>query len=57
MLTEGGTNVYAICLGCERSGGRELSSAWRQVLWWIALPILVLACLIVLLQLFGPAVH
>lgn len=54
MLTEGGANVYAICLGCDRRSGRQLAGAWLRVLWWLALPILVLAGVLVLLLLFGP---
>ncbi len=54
VLTEGGANVYAICLGCDRRSGRQLAGAWLRVLWWLALPILVLAGVLVLLLLFGP---
>ncbi len=54
VLTEGGTKPYAICLRCERAGGRELSHAWLGVIGWIALPIVGLVVLLVLLAvLFG----
>ena len=28
-LTEGGTQVWAICLECDRKGGNSLAPAWR----------------------------
>jgi hypothetical protein len=30
-LTEGGVQVFAICLACDRKGGRSLSPAWRSL--------------------------
>ena len=54
VLTEGGANIYAICLGCEERGGRGLRNAWLRVLWWLTLPILVLSGLLAFLWLFGP---
>jgi len=54
VLTRGGAEVWAICLGCDRSGGRSLSSGWRMVLGWFLWPILVLfGLLIVLYAAFG----
>lgn len=42
-LTEGGVGVFAICLECDRRGGRSLAPAWRSlVVAFIAL-IVVLA--------------
>lgn len=54
VLTQGGWRVFAICLTCERRGGRSLTPAWFRVLWWIAVPILLLALIVVLLAVFGP---
>lgn len=31
-LTEGGTRPWAICLDCDRRGGRSLTGAWGAVL-------------------------
>lgn len=31
-LTEGGTKTWAICLDCDRRGGRSLAGAWGGVL-------------------------
>ncbi len=50
MLTEGGSKLWAICLRCERRGGRSLLSGWTLVLVWIGLPILALAAVVVLLE-------
>jgi len=50
VLTEGGANVHAICLGCDRRGGRSLRSGWFAVLAWFAVPIAVLVAAIALLQ-------
>jgi hypothetical protein len=47
VLTEGGTQVWAICLGCEDRGGSSLRGAWRGVLLWIAIPIGVLLVLVI----------
>lgn len=54
VLTQGGANLYAICLGCARRAGHSLSGAWRTVLWWFAGPILALAVGLALLGYFGP---
>ncbi|MBL9026608.1 MAG: hypothetical protein JNL21_30700 [Myxococcales bacterium] len=51
VLTEGGAKVWAICLRCEKRGGRSLSGGWSLVLFWIALPLVGLAVLTVLLEL------
>ena len=45
-LTEGGATVFAICLDCDRRGGRSLSGGWTRLL-------LGFAALIVLLALFA----
>lgn len=51
VLTEGGTRPYAICLGCESSGGSSLTSAWLGVVSWFVLPIVGLVALLVVLAL------
>ena len=54
VLTEGGTQPYAICLGCERRGGSSLGGAWAGVISWFLLPIVgLVALLVVLALLFG----
>ena len=42
-LTEGGAKVWAICLECDRRGGRSLAAAWGGLLAWIALGLVALA--------------
>jgi hypothetical protein len=51
VLTQGGTQVWAICLGCDRHGGRSLGAGWRMVIGWFLWPILGLFVLLVLLYL------
>lgn len=50
VLTEGGTKLYAICLRCEKSGGRSLAHAWRQVIGWFLAPVVALALVLALLS-------
>lgn len=49
-LTEGGANVWAICLECDRTKGRSLSRAWRGFGLWLLGVLLVLAAIVVLLE-------
>lgn len=42
-LTEGGVSVWAICLECDRKGGRSLVSPWRGVLRGFAILLALLA--------------
>lgn len=42
VLTEGGAKLWAICLRCEKRGGRSLRAGWFLVLAWIAVPLVVL---------------
>jgi hypothetical protein len=51
VLTEGGTKLWAICLRCEKRGGKSLASGWTLVLVWIALPLAALALLVIVLEL------
>ena len=52
-LTEGGAHTWAICLACAGSGGRSLSRGWWQVGAWIAVPIALLALLVLLLEIWA----
>lgn len=49
VLTEGGAQVWAICLACEDRGGRSLRSGWWTVMGWIAGPIAALVVIVALL--------
>lgn len=49
VLTEHGFKPYAICLSCERRGGRSLRAGWLAVLGWVLTPILLIAALLLLL--------
>ena len=51
VLTEGGTRVWAICLGCDRRGGRSLSHGWAKVISWFMAPIVLLLVLLMVLGL------
>jgi hypothetical protein len=43
VLTEGGARTYAICIGCEKGGGRSLRRGWLTVAGWVAGPLVALA--------------
>ena len=47
-LTEGGVRVFAICLACDRKGGRSLAPAWRSLALAFVILIVVLAGVAVL---------
>ncbi len=49
VLTEGGTRTYAVCLRCEKKGGKSITSGWVLVVAWIAVPTVGIAILLVLL--------
>jgi hypothetical protein len=51
-LTEGGLNVYAVCLECDRKKGKSLTSGWTSFLVWLIVPILLLAAIVALLAWF-----
>jgi hypothetical protein len=54
VLTEGNANRWAICLSCDRKGGRDVRSGWWLVGMWLALPLVALcALLLILWWLFG----
>jgi hypothetical protein len=44
-LTEGSARVWAICLDCDRKGGRSLAPAWQGLLLWLGGLLLGLAAL------------
>lgn len=52
VLTKGGAHTWAVCLTCNRRGGRSLSGGWIAVLGWIARPILGLVIALLLLYFF-----
>lgn len=52
-LTEGGTKVFAICLDCDRRGGRSLTPAWRGVVGLLALVLGGLLAVVALLSVFA----
>lgn len=43
VLTEGGIDVWAICVRCDRTRGRSLATGWRTVTLWLVLVVVVLA--------------
>ena len=42
-LTEGGATVFAICLECDRRGGRSLGAGWMRLLLGFGALLVVLA--------------
>jgi hypothetical protein len=53
VLTEGSAKLWAICLRCEKRGGKSLLSGWALVLAWVALPIVGLAIAVALLSMLS----
>jgi hypothetical protein len=53
VLTEGGLQVYAICLACEDRRGRSLKGGWGGFLRWLLVPLLGLFVLVALLTYLG----
>lgn len=54
VLSEGSSTLWAICLRCERRGGRNIGQGWWLLGLWVAGPLLALCGVLVLLQwLFG----
>jgi hypothetical protein len=54
VLTTGTAGKFAICVACERRGGRDARSGWFALSAWLVLPIVVLVVLLGLLMwLFG----
>jgi len=46
VITEHGTQPWAICRACERRGGRSLRGPWFGLLLWLAATLLALAALV-----------
>lgn len=53
VLTEGSAKVWAICLRCEKRGGKNLLQGWMLVLVWVGLPIIALAIAVALVSIFS----
>lgn len=53
MLTEGGAKLWAICLRCERRGGKSLGSGWSVVGLWLFGILVVLGAIVVLIEIYG----
>ena len=45
-LTEGGAKLWAICLDCDRRGGRSLRAPWIGLLLWMLGLLVALALLV-----------
>lgn len=48
-LTSGGATTWAICLDCDRKGGRSLAGAWASFGLWLVGLLVVLAAAVALL--------
>jgi hypothetical protein len=53
VLTEGSSTPWAICLRCDRRGGRNIGSGWWLLAYWALGPLLALALLLLALHWFG----
>jgi hypothetical protein len=40
-----GATTFAVCLACVKRGGRTLAGAYRELLLWFALVIVVLSAI------------
>lgn len=49
-LTEGGARTWAVCLDCDRKGGKSLSGAWGGLLRFVLGILAVLALAVLLLS-------
>jgi hypothetical protein len=54
-LTEGGAKVWAICLDCDRRGGRSLTGAWARLGLYLAGLLVLLGGLLALLEWLWPS--
>lgn len=50
VITQHGTQPWAICRACDRRGGRSLRSAWLGLLLWLGGALLALAALVLALS-------
>lgn len=48
-LTEGGVKTWAVCLECDRTKGRSLTSAWRSFGTFLVAILVVMAAIVALL--------
>ena len=53
VLTEGGAKLWAICLSCERRGGKSLRSGWSVVGLWLIGTLAVLGGVVALIETYG----
>lgn len=49
-LTEGGVQVWAICLDCDRRQGRSLAGRWGGLVVWLVGILVALAVVVALLE-------
>ncbi|MBS2017100.1 MAG: hypothetical protein JST00_29710 [Deltaproteobacteria bacterium] len=54
VLTDGGAQTWAICLDCDRRGGRSLSARWSGLGLWLVGLLVAMAALIALLEWVAP---
>jgi hypothetical protein len=54
VLTEGTAGRWAICLDCDRRGGRNAQHGWWSLGAWLLIPIGVLAIVLALLMWLVP---
>jgi hypothetical protein len=48
VITRHGAGTWAICLRCDRRGGRSLRGAWLGLLGWLVALLVALAALVML---------
>jgi hypothetical protein len=53
VLTEGGAKLWAICLRCEKRGGKTLAPGWVIVAAWLVGILAVLGGLVALIETYG----
>lgn len=53
VLTEGGAKLWAICLRCEKRGGKTLAPGWVIVAAWLLGILVVLGGLVALIEVYG----
>ena len=53
VLTEGGVDVYAICVRCDRKGGRDLGAGWKAIGQPLLVAFLGLVALVALMVFLG----
>ena len=53
VLTEGGAKLWAICLRCEKRGGKSLLAGWAIVALWLGGILAVLAIAVALIEIYA----